>query len=207
MWKIIVGLLLAVSYSGAAAQSLLEPVTSTTTLIKAIGFEVTPPKGDYWFSYRQNPPGQVTFRKQDPAMKTLPNGSRHSFVVEIKAERYRDFDLRTASGLEAAVVYALYETPDHYKYGTQRFERFDWQGTECIRYTMSREQPEKLDGKRVVFRWDVEGYFCRHPTSPMIAVTGLFQERRLLDTPSMLNETLRDEAEQVLKSIRFMQIN
>lgn len=189
---------------GALARSPLEPVTEDMPPLKTLDFTVEPPKGEHWLYYRRAMPGYVTFRKQDPIKKIVPGGEHLSFVIEIKAEKFTGHDLTTMSGLEAALKFALYESPDVYRYGMLRVESFVWQDTDCASYLMSREEPETLDGQPVVFVWSVEGFFCRHPANPEVAVTGLFQERRLAATPSRLDDVLRAEAEQTLQSVRFI---
>lgn len=187
----------------AAAKSDLVPVTPASPVVRAIGYEVAPPQGMHWFSYRTNEPGWVTFRKQDPSRASLPGAELVSFVVEIKAERYGGHDLNTPAGLEAALKFALYEKPDEFKYSPARLEHYPWQGTNCIRYAMTRDRPATVKGESIPFRWQVEGFFCRHPYIPHVAVTGLLQERRPTETPSLLDGALRQEAEGILDSVRF----
>lgn len=191
----------------ATNHSTLVPITVNTHVIKAIGYEVSPPRGNYWFSYHYNQPGWVEFRKQDPAKASLPKGNLLSFVVEIKAEQWRDYDLTTPAGLEAALKFGIYENPNKYKYSTPLFEHYSWQGTNCIKYEVSREEPDTVNGELITFRWDVKGFFCRHPDSRQIGVMGFFQERRPLETPSLLDAQLRKETESVLDSVRFIQID
>ena len=189
---------------GADARSPLEPVTEDMPPLKTLDFTVEPPKGEHWLYYRRAMPGYVTFRKQDPIKKILPGGEHLSFIIEIKAEKFPGHDLTTGSGLEEALKFALYESPDVYRYGMLRVESFVWQDTDCASYLMSREEPETVDDPPVVFAWSVEGFFCRHPANPEVAVTGLFQERRPAGTPSRLDDVLRAEAEQTLQSVRFI---
>lgn len=203
LWRAFVGCMLGLLSFGALARSPLEPVTEDMPPLKTLDFTVAAPVGEHWLYFRRAEPGYVTFRKQDPIKKALPGGEHLSFIIEIKAEKFRGHDLMTEAGLEAALKSALYDSPDVYKYGMLRVQGFAWQDTDCASYLMSREEPEIVDGKPLVFVWSTEGFFCRHPADPEIAVTGLFQERRLATMPSRLDDVLRAEAEQTLQSVRF----
>ena len=188
---------------GALARSPLEPVTEDMPPLRTLDFTVAPPVGEHWLYFRRAAPGYVTFRKQDPIKKALPGGEHLSFLIEIKAEKFPGHDLTTEAGLEAALKSALYESPDAYNHGMLRVQEFAWQETDCASYLMSREEAEIVDGMPLVFVWRTEGFFCRHPVNPEVAVTGLFQERRLATMPSRLDDVLRGEAEQTLQSVRF----
>jgi hypothetical protein len=201
---LVVCLTLGLFGVAALAQRALIPVDPRSPPIKVIGYEVSPPQGSHWFIDSRNEPGWITFRKQDSARQSVPNGELLSLVVEIKAERYPRHDLTTPAGLEEALKYALYEKPEAFRYSSPRFDHYPWQGTHCIRYSMTRERAELVNGESIPWVWSVEGFFCRHPDSPTIAVTGFFQERRPAQTPSLLDEGLRKEAQDVLDSIRFV---
>ena len=203
-WQALFGCVLGLISFAVLARSPLEPVTEDMPPLKTLDFTVAPPTGEHWLYYQRAFPGYVTFRKQDPIKKVLPGGEHLSFIIEIKAEKFPGHDLSTGAGLEAALKSALYDSPDVYKYGMLRVQGFTWQDTDCASYLMAREEPQMLDGKPVVFVWQTEGIFCRHPANPDVAVTGLFQERRLDTLPSRLDDVLRAEAEQTLQSIRFL---
>lgn len=200
----LAGVMVMLVCLGAAARSPLEPVTEDMPPLKTLDFTVAPPGGEHWLYYRRAMPGYVTFRKQDPLKKLLPGGEHLSFIIEIKAGRHAGHDLTTADGLEGALKLALYESADVYRYGMLRVESFAWQDTDCISYLISREEPETLEGNPVVFLWVAEGFFCRHPANPEVAVTGSFQERRPAGMPTRLDDLLRQEAEQTLQSVRFI---
>ena len=200
----LAGVMVMLVCLGAAARSPLEPVTEDMPPLKTLDFTVAPPGGEHWLYYRRATPGYVTFRKQDPQKKLLPGGEHLSFVIEIKAGKYAGHDLASADGLEAALKFALYENSDGYRYGMLRIESFAWQGTDCISYLVSREEPEMLEDNPVVFLWVAEGFFCRHPANPEVAVTGSFQERRPAGLPTRLDDLLRQEAEQTLQGVRFI---
>lgn len=200
------GLVLCFALLGCATEPALLPIQNNSSNVKAIGFELSQPHGNYWFYKPNNYPGWVTFRKQDPAKANLIKGDLLTFVIEVKAERYRDFDLLSPTGLESALKYALNENPDKFKYAAPKFEHYSWQETKCIRYTSTREETESFKGEPTKFHWEVEGFFCRHPHESHIAVTGLFQEVRAAETPSLLTDLLRKEANDVLNSVQFMRI-
>ena len=200
----LLGVMVTLVCLGAAARSPLEPVTEDMPPLKTLDFTVAPPGGEHWLYYRRAMPGYVTFRKQDPLKKLLPGGEHLSFVIEIKAGRHAGHDLTTADGLEGALKLALYESADVYRYGMLRVESFAWQDTDCVSYLVSREEPEVLEEQPMVFLWVAEGFFCRHPANPEVAVIGSFQERRPAGMPTRLDDLLRQEAEQTLQSVRFI---
>lgn len=178
---------------GAAELAVVAPGAAR---VEAIGFSVQPPAGEHWFAYRHLPAGQVAFRKDDPSWRLLPGGERIRFVVEIKAERYADFDLADPEQLRAALRYALDQGS-----GSERpFTPLARQGSDCLHYVASREQADN-DGSPL--RQTVEGYFCRHPEAPHVAVTSLFQVSHPPATPSPLTGELRREAGAVLDSLRY----
>jgi hypothetical protein len=191
---------------GAHAQSALVPLEQPPRSIRAIGFEVSPPNGENWFVRARNQPGQVTFQKQIATPAAEQQGQPSTFVIEVKAERYREHDLSHPAGLEAALRFALHEDTERFSYGPLRITAFAWQGTDCLRYSSSREERDVVTQPSVRQRWEVDGYFCRHPSSPAIAVTGLMQQRTPLSFGSLLDDGLRAEAEDTLQSVRFVPI-
>ncbi len=204
-WGLLIGLLLGLAAGGAAARSPLEPVTPEMPAIRTADFAVTPPSGEHWVYFQRAVPGYVTFRKQDPLKRQLPGGEHLAFVLEIRAGNFPTHDLTTQAGLEEALKAALHESPgaDDSR-GMLRTASFVWQDTDCLSYVTAREEPATLDGAQIVLAWAAEGFFCRHPANPSVAVIGQFQERHLAGTPSRLDGVLRDDAQQTLQSVRFL---
>lgn len=201
----LAGLLLGLAALGVAARSPLEPVTPELPEIRTADFAVMPPRGDNWVYFQRARPGYVTFRKQDPLIRQLPGGEHLAFVLEIRAGHFPTQDLITPAGLEDGLKLALHESPGaESRYGMLRTESFAWQGTDCVSYVTSREEPVSLDDATIVLHWAAEGFFCRHPANPRVAILGQFQERRQAGTPSRLDGLLRDDAQQTLQSVRFL---
>ncbi len=188
----------------ANARSPLEAVTGETPPLRTLDFTAEPPHGEHWFYYRRAMPGYIIFRKQDPLKKRLPGGEHLSFAIEVKAGKHPGHDLKSAEGLEAALKALLYMNAADYRYGMLRVESFAWQDTDCVSYLVSREEPEVLEEQPMVFLWVAEGFFCRHPANPEVAVIGSFQERRPAGMPTRVDDLLRQEAEQTLQGVRFI---
>ncbi len=192
-------LLVLVLPAGAA---LRQPVTAETKPVQTADFLAPVPTGENWVYLQRNLPGFVSFRKQDPIRSTFPGGEHQSFTVEIRAETQSGQDLLTLDGLEAALKAWLYRDNEG-SYGPLRVESFPWQETDCLVFMSSRQLPEEIDGRQVIFLSASEGFFCRHPLNARIAIIGYFQERHLAGTPSLLNDALREEAERILQGVRF----
>ena len=185
-----------------AGAALRQPVTPETKPVQTADFLAPVPTGENWVYLQRNLPGFVSFRKHDPVRATFPGGEYQSFVVEIRAETLNGEDLLTLDGLEAALKRWLYRDNEG-SYGPLRVESFPWQETDCLVFMSSRQLPEEVDGRRVLFLSASEGFFCRHPLNARIAIIGYFQERLLAGTPSLLDDALRQEAERILQGVRF----
>ncbi len=206
-WRVALALVVLPLVLSACHMLALVPVKPDSPVVVAAGFQVAPPRGEHWFMYHHPPTGFVTFSKEDPAKYSLPGGDQLECGLEIKAEKFRQFDLSTEAGLKAACLFTLIDPDPRYKNDPPHMVACALLGTDCIRYSLSRQENTTVEGKPVVMRSDIQGYFFRHPSCPILGVNATLGERRLLETPTMLTDALKAEAEQVMRSIRFLPVD
>src|SRR5207247_3322377 len=75
---------------------------------------------------------------------------------------------------------------------------------ECVRAEFVTEERDNPLVPGVVLTITGSGLWCRHPTSPQYVVFLSYSERRPQQEPSRLDDTLRNEAEGVWKSVAFV---
>lgn len=207
VWFAGVFLATAVLLGGCATTKLTaDPVVDPDQRVVGPGFSVLPPHGSQWFVMMRPDLEGVAFGKKDPEFIK----SRGSVVVVARRAKALHNDISTPNGLQAEIEASARASPDH---SPDRFTlrelilepyRDVTAATDCVRIRIDFEERNNPVNPGAVLSLSDTGYVCRHPLSPGHYVWVTISERRLLGSPSLLDDSLRAEGERTLKSILFL---
>jgi hypothetical protein len=192
---------LVIALSGCVANAPYRPLTKDIALpIQLNGLTVMPPQGTGW--HIQQTDDMVGFAKtlslgpsRDPSI-----AEPQTFIIRVLVEKVNSGEIATADGLRLSVE--RFVRPDlqrHQRLLDRKMISYVEQGTDCVRYDAGfEEQPRKF-----ILLMTGAGIVCRHPLSPKHVVHGTYSERHARDSETKTFDAELQQAETLLKNIRF----
>lgn len=202
-WLAVVFVAAGILLGGCATTKFTaNPVTDPDKPVKGSGFSVLPPQGDQWIVMMRPDMDGLTFGKKDPEHIKFPT----TVLVIARRVKASHNDISTPAGLHAEFEASVRATSGRFTLREFSLERYrdESRATDCLRINTAVEERNNPVNPGFVLLLSDSGYVCRHPLSPEYYVLVTISERRPVESPSYLNDSLRAEAERTLNSIRYL---
>jgi hypothetical protein len=76
--------------------------------------------------------------------------------------------------------------------------------TDCVRVEAVSQERNNSNHPGKVLLLTANGKICRYPSNPEYFVHVAYSERRIIDTPKLIDEALRKECEYSVNSLKFL---
>lgn len=204
--RLIVLVMMLSVITGCATQPKIRPVTDLTMRYTGNGYSALPPQGKDWY-IQYHGPNAVVFNKfivdnmgsYETFMDSYQTFAANVVIMRPEAKKV-DSSAEFPEAIEHLMSRTLGGVGSRFRLISLEVTPFGSQGSYCSQYDLVQEERNNPGAPGVVLEITARGFACLDESSQFI-VRADYSERKTMGSESMLDDALKQEAEEFLKDV------